>query len=187
MICSNSSMFLPNRWVFVFSREMRHFSQGFGKRFLRTPKRGGLFEKLRVLGKSMTFRLLSRNEALFASFCWKIHGNAETWYFVRKLDSFGQMKDFSCFFTKWDTFCYFFVKNSCKCRNIAVSSKSWEFWLIRSFSVFFHEMRHVLQLFAQKFVKTPKRDDLFEKFRVHAKSMSFRVFSRNEALFSRFW
>ena len=60
------------------------------------------------------------------------------------------MKDFSCFFTKWDTFCYFFLKNSCKRRNIAVSSKSWEFWLIRSFFVFFHEMGHLFWNFLLK-------------------------------------
>ena len=53
----------------MFSREMRHFPQGFDKKFLKTPKRGSLFEKLRVLARSMIFRVFSRNEAVFASFC----------------------------------------------------------------------------------------------------------------------
>ena len=52
--------------------------------------------------------------------------------------------------------------------------------------MFFHEMRHFSQLFAEKFVKTPKRGSLFEKLRVLAKSMILRVFSRNEALFASF-
>ena len=43
-----------------------------------------------------------------------------------------------------------------------------------------------MQLFAEKFVKTPKCGRLFEKLRVLAKSTIFRVFSRNETLFSTF-
>ena len=45
-------------------------------------------------------------------------------------------------------------------------------------------MRHFLQLFAEKFVKTPKHGSFLEKLQLLAKSMSFRVFSRNEALFA---
>ena len=45
---------------------MRHFLQVFAEKFLQTPKRGRLFEKLRVLAKSMIFRVFSRNEAIFA-------------------------------------------------------------------------------------------------------------------------
>ena len=153
---------LTKSMIFVFPHEMRNFLQLFNENFMTTPKHGRLFEKLRVVAKSMTFRVLSRNEGHFATFCWKIHGKAEKCYFVRKVDSLGQMKDFSCFFTKWDLFCSVFLKNSCKRQNIAVSSESWEFWLIRSLFVFLHQMRHVFQLFAQKFVKTPKRGSLFE-------------------------
>ena len=45
---------------------MRHFSQLFAEKFVRTPKRGSLFEKRRVLAKSTIFRFFSRNERLFA-------------------------------------------------------------------------------------------------------------------------
>ena len=44
----------------------------------------------------------------------------------------------------------------------------------------FHEMRHFLELFAEKFTKTPKHDSLLEKLQDLAKSMIFRCFSRNE-------
>ena len=37
----------------------------------------------------------------------------------------------------------------------------------------FHEMRHFLQLFAEKLTKTPKHDSLLEKLQVLAKSMIF--------------
>ena len=47
-------------------------------------------------------------------------------------------------------------------------------------------MRHFLQLFAGKFVETPKPGSLFEKVRVLAKSTIFRVFSRNEGVFASF-
>ena len=40
----------------------------------------------------------------------------------------------------------------------------------------FNEMRHFLQLFAEKFTKTPKRDSLPEKLEVLAKSTIFRGF-----------
>ena len=52
--------------------------------------------------------------------------------------------------------------------------------------MFFHEMKQFLQLFAEKFVKTPKHGSFLEKLQVLAKSMIFRVFPRNEALFATF-
>ena len=87
---------------------MRQFLQVFAEKFMQAPKHGSMFEKLRVLAKSMIF-------------------------------------------------------------------------------VFFHEMRHFLQLFAENFMKTMKHGSLFEKLRVLAKSTTFRVLSRNEALFATFY
>ena len=43
---------------------------------------------------------------------------------LEKLQSFGQIDDFSCFFTKRSTFGNFFLENSSKCKNIEVCSKS---------------------------------------------------------------
>ena len=40
--------------------------------------------------------------------------------------------------------------------------------------VLFGEMRHFLQLFAEKLTKTPKQDSLLEKLQVLAKSTIFR-------------
>ena len=40
--------------------------------------------QIKVLAKSMFFRAFSRNEPLFATFCWKVHPNTKTWYFVRR-------------------------------------------------------------------------------------------------------
>ena len=170
----------------VFSRNEAPFLQLFAQNIVKTPKRCDLLKKLRVFAKSTSFRVLSRNEALFATFCWKIHGKAETWYFVRKVDSFFEIDDFSCFVTKWDTCCNFPLKTSWKCRNVVVCSKSWEFLRNRWFFVFCHEMRHLLQLSAEKFIKTPKRGSLFERFTVLVKSMISRDFSRHEARFATF-
>ena len=50
----------------------------------------------------------------------------------------------------------------------------------------FCEMRDLLRVLAEKFVKTPKHGGFFEKLQVLAKSTIFRVFSRNEALFATF-
>ena len=57
----------------------QYFLQLFAEKLTKTPKHGSLFEKLLVLAKSMIFRSFSRNEPLFATFCWKIDQNAETW------------------------------------------------------------------------------------------------------------
>ena len=48
----------------VFSRNEALFPE----KFMQTPKRRSMFEKLRVLVNSTTFRVFSRNEALFATF-----------------------------------------------------------------------------------------------------------------------
>ena len=50
----------------------------------------------------------------------------------------------------------------------------------------FHEMRHFLRLFAEKFFKKEKDASLLEKLSVLAKSMIFHAFSGNEALFATF-
>ena len=47
-------------------------------------------------------------------------------------------------------------------------------------------MRHSLHLLAEKFMKMPRHGSLLEKLQVLAKSMLFRAFSRNEALFATF-
>ena len=64
--------------------ETGHFLHFFPEKFIEMPKHGSLFEKLQVLAKSMIFRAFSRNEALLATFCLKIHRNAKTSKFVRK-------------------------------------------------------------------------------------------------------
>ena len=48
-------------------------------------------------------------------------------------------------------------------------------------------MRQFLQLLSEKFIEMPTHGSLFEKLPVFAKSMVFRVFSRNEELFATFF
>ena len=45
---------------------------------------------------------------------------------LEKLESFGQIDGFSCFFTKWGTFCSFFLKSSSKFKVMVVCSKSYK-------------------------------------------------------------
>ena len=105
---------------------------------------------------------------------------------LEKLQVFGQVDDFSCFFTKWGTFCNVLLKSSPKRRNMIVCSKSCKIWPNRWFFVVFLEMRHLLAVFAQKLTKTPKGDSLLEKLQGLVKSMSFRGLLRNEPLFASF-
>ena len=72
----------------------------------------------------MSFRAFSRNEAVFATVCRKVYRNAKTWQFFRKVASFDQIHEFSCFFTKWTTFSNLFLKTSSKCENMVVCLKS---------------------------------------------------------------
>ena len=58
---------------------MRHFLHLLAEKFMKMPRHGSLLEKLQVLGKSIVFRPLSRNEVLFAPPCSKVHENAKTW------------------------------------------------------------------------------------------------------------
>ena len=156
VVCLKSWEFSRNGWFFVFFHEMKDFCNFLLKSF---PKR----RNVAICLKSWEFRPnrwlfcdFSRNEARF---CSKVRQNSEAWWFVRKVSRSCQIDDFSCFLTKWGTFCKFLIKSSSKRRNVVVCSKSWEFWPNRWFFAFFHEMRHFSQLFAEKFVKASKRGD----------------------------
>ena len=72
----------------------------FAENLIKTQKHASLFEKFQVLAKSMIFHGFSRNEALSATFFGKVHQNRKTCQFVRKVECFGQIDDFSCFFRK---------------------------------------------------------------------------------------
>ena len=153
VVSSKSCKFRANRWFFVIFYEMSHFFHLFAEKLTNTLKHGSFIEKLQALGKSMIFRAFWRNERLLASFCWKVHQNAETWQFCRKVASLGKIDDFSCIFSKWATFWNFSLKSWPKRRNMVVSSKSCKFWPNRWFFVLFREMSHFLQLFAEKLTK----------------------------------
>ena len=112
VVFSKSCKFWQNRWFFVRFLEMSYFLQLFAEKLTKTPKHGCFLEKLQVLAKWMIFRSFSRNEPLFATFCWKAHQNAQAWYFNQEVVSFGQIDDFSCFFTKWLMFPFGFWKSS---------------------------------------------------------------------------
>ena len=186
VVSSKKLQVLRNRRFFPFFREMSHSLQLLAKKFVKTPKHGGFFQKCPFFAKPTSCRVFSRNEALFATFGGKVCQNPETRCFLRKESRFGQIDYFSCFFTKWESFCHFWLKSSAKRWNTVVFSKTSKFWPNRRFSVFFHEMRNFLPLLAEKFGKTPKHGGFFEKCPVLAKSTIFRVFSRNEELFATF-
>ena len=165
---------------------MRYLLPLLAEKFVKTPKHGGFFEKLKVLAKSTIFRVCLRNEALFATFGWKVGKNVGTRWFLRKGSNFGQIDDFGCFLTKWGSFCHFWLKSSSKRRNTVISSKSCKFWPNRRFFPFFREMRDSLPLLAEKFIKTPKHSGLFEKLEVLDKSTIFRVFFTKWGIFCVF-
>ena len=101
----------------------------------------------------------------------------------KKLDSFCQIDDFSCFFTKWGTFCNFLLKSSWKYQNMVVCSKSCKFSPNRWFFVLFHEMRRFLQLFPEKFIEMQRHGRLLEKLQSFGEIHDFLCFVTNWATF----
>ena len=133
-----------------------------------------------VLAKSMSFRAFSWNDALFFL---KSSSKCKKWCFVRKVASFCQVDDFSCFFTKWGNFRNFLLKSSRKRQKMVVFSKSCKVFAQWMTSRSFHEMRYFV------LNKSSKRQDRVvcsKNFQVLEKSMIFRAFSRHEQLFATF-
>ena len=142
-----------------------------------------------ALAKSMIFRPISQNEALFATFFWNIYRKAKTWELAPKVAKFWPNRwsvVIFHFFTKWATFWHFLLKSWQKRRNMVVSSKSCKFRPNQWFSVIFHEMSHFFHLFAEKLTKTLKHSSFIEKCQAFSKSMIFRAFWRNKPFFATF-
>ena len=93
-VSSKSCKSWPNQWLFLLFDEMRHFLRLFSEKFIKTEKHASLFEKLSVLAKSMIFYAFSGNEALFASFCWKLDQNAKTCQFFEKCQILPKLMSF---------------------------------------------------------------------------------------------
>ena len=136
--------------------------------FLESSSKGkrhcSLFQKLQSFGQINDFSCCFTKWATFCNFFPKSWSKCKDMVVCsKKLHSFGQIDDFSCFSKEWGTFCNFLLKSSWKCQDMVVCSKSWKFWPNRWFFVFFHEMRHFLQLFPEKFIEMQRHGGLFEK------------------------
>ena len=106
---------------------------------------------------------------------------------IEKLHSFVQIDDFSCLFTKWGTFCIFLLKSSWKCQDMVVCSKSCKFWPNWWFFVFFHEMRHFLQLFPEKLMEMQRHGSLLKKLQRFGQMDDFSCFFTKWSTFCKKW
>ena len=175
-------------------------------------KHGSLLEKLHSFVQIDDFSCLFTKWGTFCFFLLKSSWKCQDmvvcsksckfcWQFAQKVASFGHIDGFSCFFTKWGTFWNFFLKSSSKCKDMVVCSKSCKDlakWMIfRAFSrnealsaTFSWKVhRNALQVLAKTWKSSSKCKDMvvFSKScKVLAKSMIFRAFLRNEALFTTF-
>ena len=136
--------------------------------FLESSSQGkrhcGLFQKLQTFGQINDFSCCFTKWGTFCNFFPKSWSKCKDMVVCsKKLHSFGQIDDFSRFSTEWGTFCNFLLKSSWKCQDMVVCSKSWKVWPNRWFFVLFHEMRHFLQLFPEKFIEMQRYGTLFEK------------------------
>ena len=176
VVSSKSCKFWRNRWFLVRFHGMRHFLQLLAQKFMKIPRHGSLLQKLKVLAKWIIFCAFSRNEALFATFSWKVYRNAKIWYFVRKVAKFWpnrwffeQTTMFCCFdelFSKrgqkvaqfvkqhekssiWPKLCNFSSKLPCLCISMNCLGKSCKKCLISWESTKNYQFGENLQLFEQ--------------------------------------
>ena len=85
-------------------------------------------KKLKHLAKWTFLRAFSRNEVPFATFRRKVDANAKNHgSLLEKVQTFGQMDVFSCFFAKWGTFCNFPPKSWRKRQTMVVWSKKFKY------------------------------------------------------------
>ena len=102
-----------------------------------------------------------------------------------KLQRFGQIDDFSCFFTARAAFCNFLLQCSSKRQNMVVFSESCKL----TKSMIFRAFSRDDALFATFFLKVHQKEKdvaCSKSIKALAKSMIFRAVSRNEALFATF-
>ena len=78
---------------------MRHFLELFPEKFIEMQRHGSLLEKLKVLAKWMGFRAFSEMRHFLQVFPEKFIEMQRHGSLFEKLQSFGQIDDFSCFFT----------------------------------------------------------------------------------------
>ena len=177
IVCSKSCKFWPNPRFFALFREMGHFFQLFAEKLTNTPKHDSLLKKFQVLTKSTIFRAFSSNEALFPTFCRKVHQDAKASQFPRKVTSC----KFSCFFTKWGTFW----------RKVHQDAEIWQFarkvassGQNDDFSSFFAKWGTFCNFLPKSWPKNRNMVVCSTKLQVLAKSTIFHAFSRNEARFA---
>ena len=95
VVCSKSWKFWPNPWVFVLPHEMRHFLQLLPEKFIEIQRQ---FYRNADRWYLLLFHEMRHSLLLLPSL-------------LKKLHSFGQMDDFSCFFTISATFCNLLLKS----------------------------------------------------------------------------
>ena len=91
-----------------------------------SPKRQNAdlcWTKLYSLAKSKIFHACARNEAVFATFYWKVDRNPETWWFARKSCIFCPSRRFCMLVANLSTVCNFLLKSWLKRRHMVVCSK----------------------------------------------------------------
>ena len=185
MVVLSESCKLTKSMIFLCSFTRR---RTFGNFFLESSSKlkthCSLFQKLHSFGQINDFSCCFTKWGTFCNFFPKSWSKCKDMVVCsKKLRSFGQIDDFSCFSTEWGTFFNFLLKSSWKCQDMVVSSKSWKSWPNGWFFVLFHEMRHFLQLFPEKFIEMQSDGSLFEKLQSFGQMDYFSCFFRNWGTF----
>ena len=175
-VFSKSWKFWPNRLFFMAFHEIWHFFQVLAENLIKTKNMPVCCKNVKFYPNWWFFMVFHEMRHFLRFSPEKFIKTEKHSSLFEKLIVLAK-SNFSCFFRKWGTFCNFFLKTSSKRKNMLVCSKSVKIYPNRGFFTVFNEMRHVLQVFAENFIKTQKHATLFEKSQVLAKSMLFHAFS----------
>ena len=166
---------------------MPYFLQHFSKNWFKTLVHGTLHKKLLILTRSTSFRGVSLNAILFATFFQKLGQNPSARYLAQKVAYLDEIDKFWWVFTKCHTFCNIFLKVGSKPQCAVLCTKSCLFRGHRQVLVVFHQMPYFLQHFSKNWVKTLVHGTLHKKLLISTRSTSFGRFSLNAILFATFF
>ena len=140
----------------------------------------------KVSAKSMIFRAISRNEALLATFPLKIHRNAKTSKFVRKVAKIWPNRWFFVLLHGTSSFLQLFAAMFIETSKHGSFLGKLQVDKIDDFSCFFTRRRTLCNFFLKVHQKEKDIVACSKSCKALTKSMIFRAVSRNEALFATF-
>ena len=154
------------------------------------PKHGNIVvcsKDLHILTNSTIFHGFSGNEALFATFCWNVDPNAETWWFAPKSSTFWPNWRFLMLSREMGQFLQLFAETLTQTPKVgSLLEKVAHFGQIDDFSSFSAKWGTFPNFLLKSWPKRRNMVVCSRRFYILAKSTILHAFSRNEAISATF-